>query len=609
MLRCCAVGLSVFFRHVRTAVADINHGELDQDINPQRPHPSTDDDHQDQVSLYEQSISITAAAIIPTTDPKGTHRTSTNDEISFKVWRQQQCSYIQDYIAQRLFDTTTATDTTTGTNEEPTQTEEEEDDDDCDREGESQPLDSFASQQPMLESQLEGPATSPTTAATTTQSAWRTIPNVRTDTYMMATHIQEVDLHTHTFQPPSPCPIQKVWSKRTTLTRRRRRGHSRSNPTSMSCFQYDGPLAVLYDRVLSMEFFQHPTTLGPAVSHMKLFWYDHYADVWDTILTEASQYRIPAPRITAATATTTTAQADPDDSSGPETPRTVEMYLSLQHVPAQCIFPYYDPSEEEPTHLGTMIRPDWYDRHHILPYCIGIGGDSAMIVQAPTGTNPEDSQETVDPTNPVWTCPIAFNRDDRPNSEPMSIQCYVVVVASHGAVPTHMDRDSVEDDSALPLMIVEYPIPNATPPPGPLPKNIYRLPTDTETIRTIWAQVQQQRPHVSSSSSSSASTKDRNAIHPYQPAWRRQEPISNPTDDPPPVTTTTTTNHDPPPFTPPATTRRTLPSLTLSPGARLKRRRLDNVATDDLQYQLVRWLVPKCDRGLSCMSQPSCVVP
>jgi hypothetical protein len=647
-------------------------------------HPSSilldtnENDDNDQACLYQRSISTrrasddlgTSLRTEPVTSTNAKNSSKNSNALSYKEWRHQQTLYIQEYVIQRLFDSTTgnasadpstndANDNIDGApstaartnNNKQLQDEPEDDDDDDDVVVESQsqqPLESqvFVSQPP--EHEMTGTPGEPTVANMST----RLVPNVYTDTYYIATRIQELDLYVHTFNAATVLPITKVWSKRTTLDRRRTRRRPSKKPTVSLppwSYQYDGPLAVLYERVLCMELFQSKgksdktqphtdtqlhslgqlldqgtATTTPAVTaavelepnmtphnvpiiqkqfcqNMKIFWYDQYADMFHTIITDAYQ-SMQQPHQRAA-ATTTTAKKD---TVAP----TVELYLSMQNVPAKCIFPYYDESrsnsrnDDEDGNHGCTTRPDWYDEYHTVPYCICIGGDSAMIVRA-TAPNPDDedpengdntrrgeesqgSSSTIDPTTTttmdstttnIATCPIAFDVNDQPNAEPIKIKCYMI---HHGGwndnndetIEGHHNANDVTDRT-IPNEILEYTISTNT---KKMQMEVYHNPTDSVQIRNIWEEIQQQRPLLLLSKNSFKVTQtydnDDNIV--------RHQNMN------------TTTDNDDLPLAEnengPSTPARMLLSELTSPRERLKRRRLINTATDDMQYQLVRFM-------------------
>jgi hypothetical protein len=154
----------------------------------------------------------------------------------------------------------------------------------------------------------------------------------------------------------------------------------------------------------------------------------------------------------------------------------------------------------------------------------------------------------------------------------------------------------------MPNKIVEYTLSSST---NPLQMEIWNSPTDMEQIRTIWDQVQQQRPHlvVTKGQNGHINSNTTGTIVTGRP--RNSLPINITTIDteenPTPgmddnehqekegrsfmttaantAATTTTTTTTP-------TARMSLSELT-SPGERLKRRRLISIAMDDIQYQLV----------------------
>ena len=717
-----------------TPTEDDDRNIVAMEIPEQNPTPTSvtnkDDNNsehedEDRLLLYQRSISASTQPRTSQRSPGSTfpgpamtmtnHTTTNTNSVSFKEWRKQQTSYIQEYIAQRLFDTSNSTTRKSSTNDindngedrstsnhrsDLTQDGDDDDDDDDAVVVESQSQPFIESQ--VLESQLpetqvgttstEAPfpraalhvSTLTTTTAPTNMTS--TVPNVMTDTYYRATHIQELDLYVCSFHSATVLPVTKVWSKRRTLERRRRHKPRQPPPSKKQrtiapppspnvSFEYDGPLAVLYDRVLCMELVQSPKnedhagtnqvhpdrrhtdtqlhTLGHVLDHgvaattitdaailphttphdivphpgntsriipqrtfhnIKLFWYDIYADMIHTIITKAHQYLqhqpptaiAPHREITATTTATTTTTVT-NTTKDVLSSTTVALYLSLQNIPAKCIFPYYDPvpastvndeTMHRETASGFTIRPDWYDTHHTVPYCICIGGDSAMIVQATSNADENidknsnvtmvqeshggvsqssSGSSTIDPTTNHMTIPIAFDTDERPNAEPIQIKYYMIPTSNSEEIDDNNNIEPNNDlDQNLPHEIVEYTISTDT---KQLQIEIWNRPTDAEQIRTIWEQVRRQRPHL-------VLTKDRNG-HPFRPPIDASTGITDSDDQPigdeeqngnvgrPPFNTTTTP------------TRMSFAELT-SPGERLKRRRLINIALDDMQYQLVR---------------------
>ena len=692
-------GLTVFFRrylsddavvpsHPNTGEVILNESNRTTDSSTnaavllqqqQLQHPSSNrldtDDDDDQELLYYQSISTrrtsqderTSLRTEPVTSTNMTNSSKNSNAVSYKEWREQQTLSIQEYIAQRLFDSTSPNNanaanpstndandnidgahSTSTTNNKQAQEEPEDDDDDAVIESQSQhPLESQAFASPPPEHEMKATPREPTFTNTSTGL----VPNAYTDTYYMATNIQELDLYVHAFNASTVLPITKVWSKRTTLERRRVR-HRTSKKSTISLpswsYQYDGPLAVLYNRVVCMELFQFKGnsdkaqphsdsnlhSLGQILDHgststttpvvtaaanmtqhnvplppkqfgpnMKIFWYNEYADLFQTIIADSYQSLQSTHRLT-----TTTAKKD---TLFP----TVELYLSLQNVPAKCIFPYYDEghssnstfrrenTDDDGDH-GFTTRPDWYDEYHTVPYCICIGGDSAMIVRATapnnsndnaraTGEESQDSSCTIDPTTTTMkstttntaTCPIAFDSEDQPNTDPIQIKCYMIHYCgwNDNNDDTNGCNHNANDNTyrTLPNKIVEHTISTTT---KKFQMEVYHNPTDVVQIRSIWEEIQLQRPHLLLTKDSN----NRQASQMYNfgnignSAFCRHN-------------TNTTTDHEDHPLvenenelrrlsTPGR--RMSLSELT-SPGERLKRRRLNNIATDDIQYQLV----------------------
>jgi hypothetical protein len=324
----------------------------------------------------------------------------------------------------------------------------------------------------------------------------RNVPNV-SETYFIAAHISEIDLYVQQLSIPM-AKITKVWNIRCPLERRK---HMKAGDRGVVSeqFQEDGPLAIAYPTVLTMEIQQSrkesckelrrhteqihtvselwdgqeiPSHDGDGISHgpiirpvaefAKIFWYGTYATAMNTIVHDTQEFLQPLklPRI--------------KNTLGKLLPG-VELYVSLDNVPAKCIFPIQmvDPVDTNSNAKVTKTA-DWYDTYHTIPYCLCIGGESTMecknnvddtlvsnASEQPFPVNGSNNKENDSSTraNPNR---IRFdtNIDLDPTTSPLYIHCWAVVLPMvsntndvHRRATTAVATDTA---STMPPMIIEY---------------------------------------------------------------------------------------------------------------------------------------------------------
>jgi hypothetical protein len=484
-------GLSVFFRRCLTTSADPNAASVSDPSSTSRPESLGGDaterpddtvaDDADETmvdDLYDQSVLMWSQRF-------GREKPRSMDvPSSFKEWRNEQCNLLQEYLVQRLF--------------APVATESSDDLGRAVEEGmETGPCLETAVDS-ILETQIEDVPPShgekdppsvgrqgvlPTAASASSlgrSSQNSIIPNV-SETYFIASHLSKLDLYVQRSFIPV-VEVTKVWHLRSTLERRRQVSHHSSER-----FQYDGPLATVYASVLSMEVRQtgkefagedetlrrhteqihtvsrlldeasieHTAANGPQPQHCEIFWYDTYAKAMDSILVDTNEC-VPSSR----------------NSTMPQ----VELYLSLENVPAKCIFPYYSASNQD-----KWMRPaDWYDSHHTSPYCLCIGGKSSVECQMQNTGNEEYTT----------TQRIRFdtNMEDEPSN--LCIRCWVVVlplvVSAHLTEAALLRRANV----MIPSKILEYEIG----PEDPMKKSILDCTSDDDAVllkmKKIWDNIE-----------------------------------------------------------------------------------------------------------------------
>jgi Telomeric single stranded DNA binding POT1/CDC13 len=454
-------GLSVFFRHYLTTTIDLNAASVSDPSSKARSESRGGDSTEQIVDavlgdadettvgdLYDQSLPMKSQHI-GREKPKGTDLPKSS---SFKEWRDEQCNLLQDYLVQRLFAPVAAE----PNDDDPERTVEEEEE-----EAETAPF-LETQMDPALETQMDDLPPSQDSAIVESQDIPRSdrkrqrvvttaaaasnldqgrqnsiIPNV-SETYFTAFHISELDMYVQRCSIPV-MEVTKVWHLRSTLERRRRMSHH-----SSECYQYDGPLATVYASVLSMEVHQarkefvgedealrrhteqihtvsrlldevsteNTAATGSQQQHCEIFWYDSYAKAMDTILTDANLCV---------------------SASRSSTVSLVEVYLSLENIPAKCIFPYHSTSENE-----KWMRPtDWYDSNHTIPYCLCIGGKSAVECQ--TQISEEENS---------MTQRIRFDTNVEEQPSDLSIRCWVVVLpfVTSALLTAAAQQQSIEED-------------------------------------------------------------------------------------------------------------------------------------------------------------------
>ena len=292
-------------------------------------------------------------------------------------------------------------------------------------------------------------------SAASNQSARRNsmIPNV-SETYFLASHLSELDLYVQRCSLPV-LEVTKVWHLRSTLERRRQRNHS------SECFQYDGPLVTVYSSVLSLEVHQArkeineelrrrteqihtvprwldetSATHEPQGCHM--FFYDAYAKALNSIFNDTSTQHVAASR------TSSTSQ--------------VEVYLSLDNIPAKCIFPYHSTGTERD---HRWMRPaDWFASYRTIPYCLCIGGASAVECQS------QDMDDDDEDATEIQRIHFDANMEEEPSALSLAIRCWVVVFPLvTSALLTAAPCPSLDDPETnqvanvqIPSTILEYEI-------------------------------------------------------------------------------------------------------------------------------------------------------